>query len=734
MKKSVKKILLLMAVIMTAMLCLVFSASAEEWGDYKYYVNDDAETVTITDYTGKSTSVKLPSKIKGKKVTALSAVFAHNEKVKSVTIPVSVTSITETFSNCKKLTSVTIGKNVKNIGDYAFYNCDALKSVKIPESVTSIGKYAFDDCGALKSVTMGKKVKTIGDYAFGSCGVLTSIKIPDSVTTINYGAFYRCYKLESVTIGKNVKTIGNNAFYNCEALESIKIPDSVTSVGDGAFSYCYKLASVTIGKSVKTICASAFYDCNALKSITIPDSVTTIGDDAFNSCDVLATVTLGKKVKKIGANAFNYCSALEKVKLPSSVKTIGENAFYNDDRYNGGVTVVLCPRGSAALTWAKKAGQPYAVSNPKGSENVIKGKVGKYSWSVDKLKGTLKLSGSGKLVDFSNANPPWYQHRYYITSISLPKGMSEVGARSFSGLKRMKSLTVPATVKIIGGSAFSGCSGLETVTISEGVTTIGGGAFQGCSALKKVTIPNTVTAIESSAFEGCSSLASIKIPSSVTSLGSSAFWGCSSLTKVTIPGSIKSTNWWWFWDCSNLKEIVFEKGVENIDTYVFDNHGANPLKVVIKNKNCNIASDCGLSYEDTIWGYKGSTAKKFADEIGAKFVDINHEHVYKNKTKKATLEKNGSVTPTCKICGATKKGTTIYYPKTVKLSETSYTYNGKVKTPSVIVKDSKGNALKKDTDYTVKYSEGRKKAGKYTVTVSFKGKYSGTKKLSFTIK
>ena len=52
----------------------------------------------------------------------------------------------------------------------------------------------------------------------------------------------------------------------------------------------------------------------------------------------------------------------------------------------------------------------------------------------------------------------------------------------------------------------------------------------------------------------------------------------------------------------------------------------------------------------------------------------------------------------------------------------------------MIVKDSKGNRLKKDTDYTVKYSSGRKKIGKYTVTVTFKGKYSGSKKLVFKIK
>ena len=109
-------------------------------------------------------------------------------------------------------------------------------------------------------------------------------------------------------------------------------------------------------------------------------------------------------------------------------------------------------------------------------------------------------------------------------------------------------------------------------------------------------------------------------------------------------------------------------------------------------------------------------------------------HSYKNVTTKATLSKNGKVENKCSVCGYVSKTTTVYYPKTIKLSTTSYTYNGKAKKPTVTVKDSKGNTLKKDTDYTVKYASGRKNPGKYTVTVTFKGKYEGTKKLTFTIK
>ena len=69
-----------------------------------------------------------------------------------------------------------------------------------------------------------------------------------------------------------------------------------------------------------------------------------------------------------------------------------------------------------------------------------------------------------------------------------------------------------------------------------------------------------------------------------------------------------------------------------------------------------------------------------------------------------------------------------------KLSTTEYTYNGKVKTPSVTVKNASGKTLKEDKDYTVSYAKGRKNVGTYKVIVKGKGIYSGTKTLTFKIK
>ena len=117
----------------------------------------------------------------------------------------------------------------------------------------------------------------------------------------------------------------------------------------------------------------------------------------------------------------------------------------------------------------------------------------------------------------------------------------------------------------------------------------------------------------------------------------------------------------------------------------------------------------------------------YTEEIVAK------SHSYDKITTKATLKSNGSVVTKCKTCGEVKNTEIIYLPKTIKLSETKYTYNGKVKNPLVTVKDSKGITLKNGLDYTVTYSKGRKSTGRYTVYINFIGNYSGTIKKTFDI-
>jgi len=110
------------------------------------------------------------------------------------------------------------------------------------------------------------------------------------------------------------------------------------------------------------------------------------------------------------------------------------------------------------------------------------------------------------------------------------------------------------------------------------------------------------------------------------------------------------------------------------------------------------------------------------------------DHDYKQVLVPATTEYDGKSYEICtKGCDTVRNEIIIPRIKSVKLSTVNYTYNGSAKKPSVTVTNSKGKVLKNGTDYTVSYASGRTKIGKYKVTVTFKGNYSGSKNLYFEI-
>lgn len=113
---------------------------------------------------------------------------------------------------------------------------------------------------------------------------------------------------------------------------------------------------------------------------------------------------------------------------------------------------------------------------------------------------------------------------------------------------------------------------------------------------------------------------------------------------------------------------------------------------------------------------------------------LNHIHSYGewNVTKKATFTADGSKYRICKFCKA-KQTAKIYKVSAVKLSGTSFVYNGKSIKPSVTVKNSKGETISTKR-YSVSYASGRTAIGTYKVTVKLKGaSHSGTKTFSFNI-
>ncbi len=123
--------------------------------------------------------------------------------------------------------------------------------------------------------------------------------------------------------------------------------------------------------------------------------------------------------------------------------------------------------------------------------------------------------------------------------------------------------------------------------------------------------------------------------------------------------------------------------------------------------------------------------RTYADTVTVGTED-SHVHDIEAVITKASMKKKGHIVEKCASCGATISENDIARIKSVKLSRTSYVYNGKAKKPEVMVKDSAGKVIS-SKNYKVTYQKGRKLPGWYKVTVRFKGNYSGSKVLWFKI-
>ncbi len=485
----------------------------------------------------------------------------------------------------------------------------------------------------------------------------------------------------------------DSPFYNNYEIDKIVIESGVTKIGIYSFSGC-GFQEIAISDGVKILGAGAFVMCSGLKTINIPDSVIEIGNSAFSQCYNLEEVKLSNNITKIEENTF-YGSGLKRISIPKNVTKIEDKAFF----------------GCNALEYID-----------------IKNKsvdIGNYSFA---------------LCD-----------AYYNNQNNWDGDVLYIGSQLYSAKKDITgSYEIKKGTKSIKGGAFYRCNKLTEIIICETVEKIYPndnsdfiiGTFEDCSNLKNVVIKAELTELEGeNTFVDCYSLTSITLPESLERIGNTVFMGCNNIEDIYFGGTkeqwenvdigMNNSNY----TLSTKTKVHFAKQGHTHSYAPKNTKSATCTTTGTKTFTCS----CGDTYTETIKStgkHTGGTAtctEKAICTVCKQWYGNLKSHTYQTDTSKTTLKNNGRITEKCTVCGYVKSTTEIYYPKTIKLSATSYAYNGKTKTPSVTVKDSKGKTLKKGTDYTVTYPKKRKSIGKYTVTVTFKGNYSGTKKLTFEI-
>lgn len=225
------------------------------------FLDPPPKTVTITKYTGKESTVILPSTISNWPVTKIGEdALKDNTTITSVTIPASVTEIgSNAFAGCTNLTSVNYEGDWSNL-------------------TIQSGNPAVED--AAKDAAN----EQLFDFEFilnNTAVIVTNYKCKGAAADVTIPSRYQ---------GKPVTAINNAAFPN-SAVTSVTIPDSITSIPDAAFVNCSQLTNISIPNSVTYIGFSAFDGCASLKSITLPSSLRTIGNSAFAGCPSSMTVT-----------------------------------------------------------------------------------------------------------------------------------------------------------------------------------------------------------------------------------------------------------------------------------------------------------------------------------------------------------------------------------------------------------------------------------------------------------
>ena len=285
--------------------------------------------------------------------------------------------------------------------------------------------------------------------------------------------------------------------------------------------------------------------------------------------------------------------------------------------------------------------------------------------------GGIKYLGSGAFAGLTN-----------VTSVSLPDGLDTINSNVFELCLGLTSVDIPDTVSFIGGYVFDDCRNLSSLDLGSGVTMLGTGALRNCQALSSIdlpasldqigdgafsvctsleainvdsnnqyfksisgvlvnkdvteviaypagktagscTVPNTVETIADMAFACNRYLRTVKLQSPLKTIGEEAFIECINLTSITIPESVTTIGDYAFYFCSELEDVVLPKSLESLGAGAFYFCEALQM-VVVQNPDCIIGDGYTrtlylLDDDDSVVGYKGSTAQEYAEDFECNF-------------------------------------------------------------------------------------------------------------------
>lgn len=546
--------------------------------------------------------------------------FAGNQKLEGVKTGDTLISIGNyAFAGCKKLSDITITADKVKYGTYAFTGCESIKEFTVNAAVLPEGM--FYECDNLETVTIGKDVNDIGEFAFRDTKVSKFILAKENKTfdvpTGDYIVTSNGKELVAVapTVmgefsaanmgGKDkIEVIGNGAFSHNTQITSVVLPN-VTEVGSYGLASNDALTNVQLGELEK-IGEYAFFECpitvlptftkdteigkyafayTDITSVTVPDKME-VAEGVFSECDKLTTVVIGNDVT-LGKYAFGtnkdesyqlnsydengskrfyytFATALTSLTIGNDVN-IGENAFANAASL---VNVTLGENAEIGYM---------AFYNCDALANIDLSKVksvGDYAFSGDVYNVCLDDSMAYAAVSTEGTYIYTY-HAPNLTAVDLTSAES-VGAYAFAYCRNLVNVNLGEKIEELPEYAFAGCISLQNINLGN-IKTIGDYVFMEDNLLAADL--SSVETIGEYAFVNNKNLTSLKLNEKGTDMEEGAFAYAEALATVENLSAAKNIGDYAFAYTSIVNADL--SGAETIGTQAFLKETLTPFTVTL---------------------------------------------------------------------------------------------------------------------------------------------------------
>ena len=636
-----------------------------------------------------------------------------------------------------QIRKIILENGVTNIGSCAFWNCGVL-SAEIPSSVTAIGNSAFRGSSII-SVTIPSNVKTLGDSVFQDCQNLSSVTISEGLETISQNAFRACSSLSSIVLPASIGEVGAGAFFQCQKLIRVAFTPGSKQVklGDNIFTQCYYLSSVTLPKSINQISEGMFQNCLMLATLEIPQGAESIGSSAFSSCSSLTSIIIPNSVTTIGIAAFS-ASALRDIYFTgtqaqwNSVRKLGDTIaavskmtiHYNYVPEKTDISKATVTLEKTSYTYDGNAKTPAVTVNLDG-KTLIPNTDYSVSYNNNTAVGTANVSISGMGNYSGNVTA-----HFTITKADISKAAVSLEKTSYTydGSAKTPAVTVNLNGKtLVRNTDYTVSYNNNTAVGTANVSISGMGNYTGRATanftITKADISKAAVSLEETSYtyDGSAKTPAVTVTLNGKTLALNTDYSVSYNNNIEVGTANVIITGMGNYTSSVTAHFTITKAVEVVKadiskatvtleetSYTYDGSAKTPaVTVTLDGKTLVLNTDYSVSYNNNI-------------EVGTADAIISGMGNY-----------TGSATAHFTITKAAEVVKTDISKATVTLEKTSFTYDGKAKTPSVTV-NLNGKTLVLNTDYSVSYNKNTA-VGTANVIISGMGNYTGSATAHFKI-